>query len=155
AIFVQTTRGEKPGHTRRLTPVTRNPNWTRDELILALDLFFRAGRTQLAASHPEVIQLSHLLNQLPIHGAETRQVDFRNPQGVSMKLGNFLALDPNYPGAGLQRGGKLDQAVWHEFARDRERLHVTAAAITKSIHENAERRVAYGNEPDEDEEEFP
>jgi hypothetical protein len=29
----------------------RNPNWATDELILALDLYFRAGRKQLDATH--------------------------------------------------------------------------------------------------------
>src|SRR5262249_37005848 len=108
--------------------MTRNPTWTRDELILALDLYFRAGGVQLGATNPEVVQLSQLLNRLSIHTAETRNADFRNPQGVSMKLGNFLALDPHYPGAGLQRGGKRDQEVWHEFADDVPRLSLTAAA---------------------------
>ena len=38
--------------------MTKNPNWTRDELILALDLYFRFGRQQLESAHPEVIKLS-------------------------------------------------------------------------------------------------
>jgi len=88
--------------------MSRNPDWTRDELILVLDLYFRAGRKQLDATQPEVIQLSKLLNRLPIHSLELRQSDFRNAQGVSMKLGNFSAVDPEHLGAGLERGGKLD-----------------------------------------------
>jgi hypothetical protein len=73
----------------------RNPNWTRDELILSLSLYMRAGRRQLEASHPEVDNLSADLNNLPIHDELLRGTDFRNPQGVSMKLGNFLSIDPS------------------------------------------------------------
>src|SRR5215475_10543194 len=131
----------------------KNPDWTRDELILALDLFFRARRNQLDARHPDVVQLSHLLNQLPIHDPNLRNVDFRNPQGVSMKLGNFLALDPAYRGTGLKRGGKLDREIWHEFAHDGARLRLTAAAIRKSASWIAETSAAYDSSHEDDE--FP
>jgi hypothetical protein len=43
--------------------MTRNPNWTRDELILALDLYFRADCVQLGATNTAVVQLSQLLVQ--------------------------------------------------------------------------------------------
>lgn len=56
----------------------RNPNWTRDELILALGLFFRADRKSLDAAHPEVIKLSNLLNSLPIWDTDLRDSNFRN-----------------------------------------------------------------------------
>lgn len=109
----------------------RNPNWTRDELILALNLYERVGRKQLEASHPEVLKLSDLLKQLPIHDVSLRNTDFRNPQGVSMKLGNFSSVDPLHAGRGLQRGGKLDKEVWDEFEDDISSLHQAAISIAK------------------------
>lgn len=112
--------------------MSRNPDWTKDELILALNLYFQNNNRQLDATHPDVIKLSQLLNQLPIHGEDFRKSDFRNPQGVSMKLGNFASLDPNYEGVGLSRGGKADKEVWNEFAGDIERLGITAISIAKS-----------------------
>jgi 5-methylcytosine-specific restriction protein A len=108
--------------------MTRNPPWTRDELILALDLYFRVGRKHEGPAHPEVVQLSQHLNALPMHGAQQR-ADFRNPAGVAMKLANYLALDPDYPGTGLQRGNRLERDVWDTFAGDPARLRATAAAI--------------------------
>ncbi len=42
----------------------RSPNWTTDELILALDLYLREG--QLSKSNPRVVALSGVLNALPI-----------------------------------------------------------------------------------------
>lgn len=70
----------------------RNPDWVRDEIILAMDLYVRAGRKQLPPGHEEVVRLSQLLNRLPIHPASLRDENFRNPNGISMILGNFLAL---------------------------------------------------------------
>ncbi len=107
----------------------RNPSWTRDELILALDLYFRVNPVHISESHPEVIVLSRLLNQLPIHTDRPDAERFRNPNGVYMKLCNFLRLDPSYEGVGLDAGSKKDEEVWDEFADDRERLHRVAEAI--------------------------
>ena len=131
--------------------MSRNPNWTRDELILALDLYFRAGRKQLDATHPSVVQLSRLLNGLSIHASRLKEVDFRNPQGVSMKLGNFLSIDPDYEGTGLSRGSKLDREVWNEFAHDINRLKLTATSITQNVGFVTETKAVY-NFSDEDEE---
>lgn len=115
--------------------MAKNPNWTRDELILALDLYMSAGRSHLSANHPDVMLLSQLLNRLPIHGAEQRQGEFRNPAGISMKLGNFLRLDPTYEGVGLQGGSKLDQEVWDDYAENLYELRSVARAIQNSYHD--------------------
>lgn len=111
----------------------RNPRWTRDELILALDLYFRVNPLQTSETHPEIVALSDLLNRLPIHPRSDFGESFRNPNGVYMKLCNFLRFDPSYSGDGLTRGGKLEEEVWQEFA-DRKRLSATAAAIRANHH---------------------
>lgn len=54
-----------------------------------------------------------------------------------MKLCNFLRLDPSYPGAGLNAGGRLEETVWAEFAHDREHLHEVARAITAAVETDA------------------
>jgi 5-methylcytosine-specific restriction protein A len=106
-----------------------------------------------SAFYPEFNQLSRQLNGLPLHSAESRNREFRNPQGVSMKLGNFLSLDPHYAGKGLSRGGKLGQEVWNEFAEDTARLNRTAASIGQGATLLAETRAEYSIVSDE--EEFP
>jgi 5-methylcytosine-specific restriction protein A len=110
----------------------RNPAWQRDELILALDLYFRHRPDTISKKHPEVAALSELLNQLPIHPDRPDAATFRNVNGTYMKLCNFLALDPAYTGKGLEAGGRLERDVWAEFAPDRERLAGLAEAIRKS-----------------------
>jgi 5-methylcytosine-specific restriction protein A len=107
----------------------RNPSWVQDEVILALDLYFRHNPSRINKHHQVVKELSDLLRQLPIHDSRTTGPDFRNPNGVYMKMGNFLSLDPSYSGKGLASVSKLDREVWSEFAQDRERLEATAKAI--------------------------
>ena len=45
----------------------KNPKWHRDEIILALDLYSRMEPGKMNKSHPEIIELSEILNRLPIH----------------------------------------------------------------------------------------
>jgi 5-methylcytosine-specific restriction protein A len=97
------------------------------------------------------VQLSQLLNQLPIHDQSLRNIDFRNPHGVSMKLGNFLAID--HPGHGLQRGGRGDREVWEEFVNDIDRLHQAARSIATNTRKLAESGGSYSY--DAEDEEFP
>ncbi len=127
----------------------RNPKWSRDELILALNLYLSEGRKQLDASHPKVIELSQLLNKLPIHTRELRETEFRNSNGVSMKLGNFLGIDPEYPGVGLSRGSKLEKEIWDEFAKSPYKLTRVAQSIRHLYKNLKEPDVIYETMDDE------
>lgn len=117
----------------------RNPKWTRDEVILALDLFFKVNPIYTSEKHPEIVALSYLLNKLPIHTAKDTEENYRNPNGVYMKMCNFLHFDPSYSGVGLKAGSKLDKAIWDEFSGDRTRLE----RVATEIKENAKLLVAY------------
>ncbi len=128
-----------------------NPPWTRDELILALDLYFRHHPSKLSKTHTEVIKLSNMLNSMPIHKDRPDNVKFRNANGVYMKLCNYLRFDPNYSGKGLQRGGKLEGQIWKEFADNPKYLRQVALGIVENID------LKSASEPtfDSEEEEFP
>jgi 5-methylcytosine-specific restriction protein A len=132
-------------------PQSRNPTWQRDELILALDLYFRHPPKTISQSHRAVIELSEILNSLPIHPSRPDAKRFRNPNGVYMKLSNFLRFDPEYKGEGVSRGGKLEESIWIEFAADRDLLHQLAIAI-KNGYSSAGNDIQL---EDEDEVEFP
>jgi 5-methylcytosine-specific restriction protein A len=110
-----------------------NPDWTRDELILALDLYFREPSARGSKSHPGCAELSAILNSLPIHSGEAHENTFRNPNGVGMKLSNFLKYDPSYTGKGLQAGSKLEEEVWNTFASNQKRLSEVAGAIKAGV----------------------
>ena len=125
----------------------RNPEWTRDELILGLDVYSRLETAQLTDTNSDVIALSRLLNDLPIHPAAVRNQKFRNAAGVSMELRGFLAFDPRYPGRGL-RGARIGEEVWNEFSADIPRLRSTADAIRLCFNEL--RHVTAANGPSHD-----
>lgn len=133
--------------------MARNPKWTRDELILALDLYFRVNPLHTSEKHPEIQELSALLNALPVHVDRPDETVFRNPNGVYMKLCNYLRLDPTYEGKGLQRGNKQEEGIWEEFAADRARLRRTAALIRKGHSQVTPAQVAI--EVPSPDEEFP
>ena len=83
-----------------------------------LDFYFQHKPTTISKTHAKVVDLSNILNQLPIHTDRPDRVRFRNPNGVYMKLCNFLAIDPTYYGKGLERRGRLEQQIRTEFHND-------------------------------------
>ncbi len=115
----------------------RNPKWHRDEIILALDLYFRLDSGKIHAGNPEVIELSRLINLLPIFEVKPNQEKFRNPNGVSLKLSNFLAIDDSHSGKGMSSYSRLDEEIFNEFNNDRERLYLIASAIRMTIKNQA------------------
>jgi 5-methylcytosine-specific restriction enzyme A len=131
--------------------VPRNPPWTRDELILALDLYLQLDRRLPSPTDPEVVALSALLNTLPIHTDRPDEEKFRNANGVVLKIANFRALDQ--PGHGMSAGGRLDREVWNEFSARSGELHAIAVAIHQGHSSAAAKALTVATE-DEDEEAF-
>ncbi|GAB3494028.1 hypothetical protein GCM10027341_09690 [Spirosoma knui] len=129
----------------------KNPAWQRDELILALDVYFRENYNKLGPNSQVVKELSQTLNSLPIFSNEVRALTFRNVDGVYMKLGNFLAIDPDDEREGLPRYGKLDEIVFYEFYQDRDKLHQLALTIRESVKDEETRTNISQVEGSEDE----
>lgn len=121
----------------------KNPKWQRDELILALELYFRMTPGEIHARNQEIIELSHLLNLLPIHPGASRNQKFRNPNGVSLKLSNFLSLDPSYSGKGMTRISKMDEQIFSEFREDKEKLTRIATQIQWALSNDILRAEIY------------
>lgn len=111
----------------------RNPKWHRDEIILALDLYFKLEPGQMHSRNPSIIELSQVLNKLPIHEERPDSVKFRNPNGVGLKLSNFLAIDQTYSGKGMQSFSKLDKLVFEDFENKKQRLAILANNIKKTV----------------------
>lgn len=112
-----------------------NPPWSRDELILALDLYMRHRSRLPSKTSPQVAELSEILNKLAGQGRAGRG-DYRNRNGVYMKLMNFRRFDPEYTATGkvgLARGNSDEQIVWNLFASDPVRLRRTAQAIRDAV----------------------
>lgn len=78
--------------------------WTRDELLVALNLYHKLTFGQLHARHPAILALAAKLE--------------RGSNSVAMKLCNFASLDPALKLRGikgLEGASALDRAVWTEF----------------------------------------
>lgn len=119
--------------------MTRNPIWSRDELILALDLYMRHRERLPDNDSPEIIELSQTLNSLFSDKAKDATL-FRNPNGVYMKLANFRAVDPLHTSQGkrgLSRGGHGAEEIWTEFSERSDELKLIATAIRSAAATNS------------------
>jgi len=109
-------------------PARRNPDWTADEVILACDLVARNGWRQLEDSDPRVIELSALLQRLPIHPLYLRRPDFRNPNGVARKTADIATAHPDYRGVPTH-GGATDRRVITAFLANSSEMNARAEAL--------------------------
>jgi 5-methylcytosine-specific restriction protein A len=112
-------------------PITQgagNPDWNRDETLLALDLLYKNG-APLHREHADVVELSELLRNAQIHRTEGRRPSFRNADGVALKLQNLLsAIDPS---RGLS-SSSLDRELVAEYPKARA---AEVAALASSIRD--------------------
>ncbi|MBU2053523.1 MAG: HNH endonuclease [Proteobacteria bacterium] len=80
--------------------IERKP-WTRDELILAINLYCKTPFGKIHVRNPDIIGLASNLE--------------RTPGSVSYKLANFASIDPSLDRKGASNVSKLDKEVWAEF----------------------------------------
>lgn len=78
--------------------------WTREELIMAINLYCKTPFGRLHNRNPEIIELSKLIG--------------RTASSLAYKLVNFASLDPSLKARGIKgasNASKLDKEVWDEF----------------------------------------
>ena len=92
-----------------------NPNWTREEVILALELYHSSKGSIPGTKDERVILLSKELRSLPYHRQEAKKQSFRNPAGVAFKLQNIRQVAT---GHGLGNTSKIDREVWNSFGNN-------------------------------------
>lgn len=81
--------------------------WSKDEEILAFNLYCKIPFSQAVKTNPKVIDLANLIG--------------RTPSAVAMKLGNFGSFDPELKKRGvkgLTNTSMLDQQIWKEFSKN-------------------------------------
>lgn len=81
--------------------------WSREEAILAFNLYCKIPFAQCVKTNPKVIEVAKLIG--------------RTPSAVAMKLGNFGAFDPELKArgvTGLTNTSALDQQIWEEFSKN-------------------------------------
>ncbi|WP_278924537.1 HNH endonuclease [Pseudophaeobacter profundi] len=113
--------------------MTRNPNWTRDEHMIALNHYLQNPKSWFGESSEDIQKLSAQIRSvaegLGLKGDDT----FRNTAGVSMKLLNFRRLDQNHTARGLPRGSKDEEAVWNDYADRPDELRRTVVGILSTV----------------------
>lgn len=85
--------------------------WTREELILAMNLYCKLPFGKMHKGNPQVRELSKLIG--------------RTPSSIARKLGNLARLDPSLQARGikgLSRGGNLEVTIWNEFYNNWDKL---------------------------------
>lgn len=85
--------------------------WTREELIVAFNLYLTIEYGKIHDQNPDVIQLGKLID--------------RTPGSISMRLANFASIDPFHQQrgvGGLKNGMNQVQPIWDEFFNNKEEL---------------------------------
>jgi len=85
--------------------------WTRDELILALNLYLKLPFGKLHSGTPEIVHLAKIIG--------------RTSGSVAMRLNNFANVDPYHQQrgiVGLSGGKKQVEPIWNEFINNKDEL---------------------------------
>ncbi len=85
--------------------------WTREELILAFNLYLKIPFGKMHKHNPDIIELANLLG--------------RTPSSIGMRLGNFASCDPGLQArgiGGLKGGMNQVKPIWEEFYNNQEEL---------------------------------
>ncbi len=78
--------------------------WTRDELILAINLYCKLPFGKMHSRNTDIINFGSLIG--------------RTPSSIALKLGNFASFDPTLKERGIKgasNASKLDKQIWDEF----------------------------------------
>lgn len=113
-----------------------NPKWTRDETLLALELYFSLRGQVPSPKAPEIIALSNLLRSLPYHAEAAKQPTFRNPDGVGFKLMNLRQVAT---GKGLGNVSAMDRQIWKEFREREDEQELSEGRLLTALHVRRER----------------
>jgi len=116
-------------------PMTRR-DWTREELIVAFNLYCKIPFGRIHIRNPLIIELADLIG--------------RTASAVSWKLANFARLDPALQKrniAGAAHGARAEIDIWDQFNQDWEKLAFESERLLEKMT---------GQTPDADlTEEFP
>lgn len=86
-------------------------DWTRDELIVAFNLYCKIPFGRIHIRNPLIIEMAKAVG--------------RTPSAVSWKLANFARLDPALRKrniAGASHGARAEVKIWNEFSSDWNKL---------------------------------
>lgn len=88
--------------------MNRNPNWTEDELKMAINVYCKIPFIKARKSSPEIIKWAKIIG--------------RSPGGLYTKICNLGNFDSGVEAKGLSHAGKLDSIIWAEFEKNPEKM---------------------------------
>ncbi|TFF33504.1 HNH endonuclease [Mucilaginibacter psychrotolerans] len=92
--------------------------WTKEQLILAINLYSKIRFGQMHANNAEVKELAAIID--------------RSPSAIARKLGNFASFDPKLQARGikgLENASKLDKQVWQEYMHNWDQQFIESEAL--------------------------
>ena len=109
-----------------------NPNWTEEEIKMAINIYCKVPFLKTRKTSPEIIKWAKIIG--------------RSPGGLYTKLCNLGHCDKGVQDTGfkgLSHIGKLDEIIWAEFEQDPERIiyeseQLLAQRMNTTIEEYAE-----------------
>lgn len=104
--------------------------WTRDELILAINLYCKIPFGRLHRLNPEIINLADLIG--------------RTPSAVAYKLVNFASLDPSLKARGIKgasNASNLDKEIWKEFFNSWDELPFESEKLLAKIEKTTVEKI--------------
>lgn len=104
--------------------------WTREELILAVNLYCKIPFGKLHRGNPDVINLADIIG--------------RTPNSVAYKLVNFASLDPTLKSRGIKGASnvsRLDKQVWDEFFNNLEELSYLSEVMQANFNKSGVDKV--------------
>ena len=93
-------------------------NWTREEHIVAFNLYCKTPFTKINSSNKDIKELASIIG--------------RSVGSVAMKLANFARLDPVLQArnvSGLSQGAKGEVEIWNEFSGNWDELAFQSEVI--------------------------
>jgi putative restriction endonuclease len=95
--------------------------WTREEVLMTINLYCKLPYRKLRQSTPEVRELAVLLN--------------RTPSAISKRCCNYVQFDPveSKRVKGFTRAAKLDKSIWAEINSDWDSFAVESEQIEQEI----------------------
>lgn len=102
--------------------MTKGKLWTRDELLLTLNLYYKIPFGQFDQHNPQIINLAQLID--------------RTPSAIAMQLSNLASLDPYHKNRGvngLRPPGKLAQELWAEAQSNWERVILESEILLEAL----------------------
>ena len=104
--------------------------WTRDELILAINLYCKIPFGKMHHRNPLIIEFANLIG--------------RTPSSITFKLGNLASFDPSLKERGIKgttNASKLDKEIWDEFYQNWDKALIQSEQLLANMNNSSIEKI--------------